>query len=327
MIQTDQNPIILEEQFYKDKHFFSYSGISKLLHSPRLFYSHYILNKREEKKEAHMIEGSVIHCMLLDNGSFNDHFVVTPTSLPGESNRAIIDTLHKRSTEPLEEDLEMYADRILDILREINLHQKLTTDQMRIGKVINEQTTAYHSFLLRKDKKEIIDMDTYTECSDIVSIIRAREEIGRLMMLDEESTKNELLLKADVPGKSFGLKGFIDNLVVDHRKKKIHINDLKRTSKSLSDFKDTVEYYQYWLQACIYKSLVKSNYRHLADYEIVFTFVVVDKYKQVYPFEVSQETMRDWKVRFEDVLDRVDYHYSKREYELPYEFAKKQVIL
>ena len=39
----------LETRFYNNPFSFSYSSLSKLLYSPRLFYKDYILNEKEEK--------------------------------------------------------------------------------------------------------------------------------------------------------------------------------------------------------------------------------------------------------------------------------------
>ena len=38
----------------------SYSSINKMLFSPKLFYSHYILNEREEKLESYLVEGKLV---------------------------------------------------------------------------------------------------------------------------------------------------------------------------------------------------------------------------------------------------------------------------
>jgi hypothetical protein len=54
------------ERFYQKKFYFSYSGLNKLLYSPAMFYNHYVLNQREDSKDAHLVGGSVLHCLLFE---------------------------------------------------------------------------------------------------------------------------------------------------------------------------------------------------------------------------------------------------------------------
>ena len=131
---------------------------------------------------------------------------------------------------------------------------------------------------------------------------------------------------------AFGFKGILDNVVIDKEKKTLFINDLKTTSKPLIDFPESVEYYRYWIQAALYYNL--AFYRYIANKEdaiewnILFTFVVVDKYNQVYPFQVTPKTMSEWLKRFfEKVIEQVVYHYNEKDYTLPYELAVEKLKL
>jgi hypothetical protein len=47
----------------------------------------------------------------------------------------------------------------------------------------------------------------------------------------------------------------------------------------------------------------------------------------VYPFEVSEETMTEYQTRFEEVLKKIEWHYTNRRYDLPYELATGQMKL
>ena len=84
-----------EKNFYKNKFYFSYSGINKLLYSPSAFYNHYILNEREDKKDAHLVGGSVLHCLLLDPEEYDNKFIDLPGKLPTDSQKKIIDSIFK----------------------------------------------------------------------------------------------------------------------------------------------------------------------------------------------------------------------------------------
>jgi hypothetical protein len=47
----------------------------------------------------------------------------------------------------------------------------------------------------------------------------------------------------------------------------------------------------------------------------------------VYPYQVSKETLEMWLADFEDIEDKIKYHYENREYKLPYELALGNVTL
>ena len=52
---------------------------------------------------------------------------------------------------------------------------------------------------------------------------------------------------------------YIDYYKINHSTKMVTICDLKTTSKTIADFKETVDFYNYWLQAAIYSKLVFAN--------------------------------------------------------------------
>ena len=64
----------------------------------------------------------------------------------------------------------------------------------------------------------------------------------------------------NVRGFKFGLKGILDNVTVD-KDSKVTINDFKTTSKDLSKFSDTVDFYRYSLQAAVYVELIRVMFK------------------------------------------------------------------
>jgi len=326
------------QQFYSSKFYFSYSGINKLLFSPSWFYNHYILKEQEDSVDSHLINGRVIHCLLLNPEDFDDEFIIVPGTLPGTSNRSIVDEIFKIHLESSDDSLTLdkYETAIVDLLEKINLHQKLKTDEARVKKIVTADNISYFEFLKSKQGKTLVDNKTLSYCKECVDSIKENESVIALMQLGESDLEvhNEIKVTTDqlVNGKfAFGFKGILDNVVIDKEKKILFINDLKTTGKPLIDFPESVEYYRYWLQAAIYYSL--AYYRYIADKEdhqewsIQFTFVVVDKYNQVYPFQVTPKTMSDYMQRLNKVLLQVVYHYEKKDYTLPYELAVENLKL
>jgi hypothetical protein len=222
------------------------------------------------------------------------------------------------------------------------LHQKLKTDEARVKKILIPDNISYFEFLKSSQGKTLLDNKTLSYCKECVESIKENESIVQLLQLDkrQEDTHleiyNEEFIKIEnkiyTDDKSFGFKGILDNVIIDNDAKTLFINDLKTTGKALIDFPESIEYYRYWLQAAIYYQL--AFYKWIRDKEdstqwkINFTFVVVDKYNQVYPFQVSDGTMRNWlRSLRDDIIPTLEYHYNNKDYTLPYDLAIGNVKL
>lgn len=334
MVNTKLDSKGLEDKFYSQPFSFSYSGLSKLLYSPGLFYNHYILQEREERLDQHLIEGKVIHCMLLDNGSFNNQFIVSPSNLPSTNSKSVIDKLFY-DKKVVEGELEEHDQLILEILRDINLHQSLKTDQQRLDKIITEDVKSYWGFLKQKGNKDLLDQETLDKCTKSVEILRNNKHVNELMgltMSDFELQEifNEQPIETELKNAPFGLKGIVDNIKIDYAAKTVYINDLKTSSKTLSEFKESIEYYNYDLQAAIYSVLVSYKFSEIlnSSWKIQFSFVVIDKYQQVGIYEVSQDTLIRWDEKLSNTLEIARAHYVTRDYTKPAEFiAQGKVII
>ena len=326
-------------QFYKNKFYFSYSSINKLLFSPRSFYSHYVLNQREDSIDPHLVGGRVLHCLLLEPENFEKDFILMPDKFPTDSNRILIDNIFKNylSIENNTLLLEEFQKEILTDLLNSNLYQTLKTDQQRLDKILTDQNKNYFEFLKTKQDKALVDPIIYANCIETVAMLKSNKDVRALLYLDKEISDthitvfNELPLKHNVNNLPFGYKGILDNVVIDTDSKIIFINDLKTTGKGLLDFPDTVKYYKYWIQASMYYHLIYDKYvkdkPDAKDWNIVITFIVVDKYNQIYPFQVSQESLDVWLKDFDKIIDIVKYHYENKDFTLPYELAIGNVKL
>jgi hypothetical protein len=333
----------LEDEFYSKPFHFSYSSISKLLYSPAVFYQLYVMGHKEERTEKHLIEGSVIHCLLLEPENFDYQFIVSPATIPTDKAKYLVDSVYYKvkgimgdTPEIGFEDCSTY---ILETLQDMNYYQALKKDEDRLSKVITPETRSYFDFLKVKGTKTIIDQDSYKYCSDAVDIIKSTpgimELLGKTDPLSVDGSNfnmevyNELPLQVSMGKYSFGLKGVIDNLVIDHTHKQIRINDFKTSGKELSGFKESVEYYNYWMQAVIYLLMVSHSYKDLLEqgYTIDFRFIVIDRYFNVYAFPVSEDSKMNWLEKFNAVLKQVDYHYTQKRYALPYQFDNNLVVL
>jgi hypothetical protein len=327
------------EKFYKEKFYFSYSSLSKLLYSPVAFYNHYVLKKREDIVGPHLVAGRVLHCLLFEEDKYDDYFTSLPGKQPTDSQKKIIDNIFKihLSVENNTLSLEDYSADILIELLTANLYQTLKTDQQRLDKILTEENKNYFKFLKESQDKLVVDEPTLSGCREGVIVLKSNPEIRQLLQLDrtEEDTHlevySELPVNVDVDYLPYGFKGIIDNLVIDKQSKTVFINDLKTTGKSLLEFPDSVQYYKYWLQAVAYEKLVFHKFLKdlpdLAEWTLYFTFIVIDKYNQAYPFQVSRETMAIWQQDFDEVMDIAKYHYENKDFTLPYALVMGNVKL
>lgn len=339
-LQT-QNLTLSEEleRFYSEKFYFSYSSINKLLFSPRLFYSHYILNQKEDSTDAHLIAGRALHCLLLEPEKFDELFVTLPGKIPTDSNKVIIDHIFYNHYLPMNNDaltLDDFPNELLGQMVVANLYQSLKTDAQRLEKLLTSNNKEYFDFLKIKETKTVIDPAVKQQAETALEAIKANDRVNALLQLGPEkpegvSVYNELFLTTDLEKYPFGFKGFVDNVVVDENTKRLFINDLKTTNKSIQDFPESVAYYRYDIQATMYVGLCYEKFLKdrpdANEWTIVFTFIVIDKYNQVYPFQVSKETLEVWEREFSFVVIQLDYHYLNRDYTLPYQLAIGNVIL
>jgi hypothetical protein len=340
----------LEHSFYAKEFNLSYTSLSLMMDSPLQFYKDYVLKEKEIKSERYFTKGKIIHYLMLDNGMFDEHFILASNGIPSENTEKVLRivlTRHlelKESGEEKGDLLEDYKEEILDILKAMNLHQALvddkkhpfiTGDQKRIEKVIDEKSKSYFTFLLNQGNREIIDPDILEKCMVTAELLKADKNICMLLGLDLEGTDsnygvyNELYHQMNIKDFPFGLHGVIDNMVVDVRNKTVRINDLKTTSKSVSDFQESVTKYKYWMQAVIYAFLAKSYLKDVVDktWRFEIRFIVVDKYNQYYAFPVSMESIKIWSPNTIGNLHKAKYHYENRDYSLPYEFLAGKVEL
>jgi hypothetical protein len=319
-----------EKEFMDSKFDFSYSSMNRLLFCPRIFYKEYILKEKEVRMDKHLIEGSLLHLMLLQPEKLHDEFSIVPGKVPSDSVRKILNDL-KKYNNPNMSDLD---NEILVILKDHNLYQSFKDDSKRLDKIQTPENAQYFHFLL-EEGKTVVDNDMLAKAIERVDIIKENKDIMPLFShgvtdfeMDNLEIHNEKYLSCELKDYKFGLKGFVDRYVIDHDKAEITIIDVKTSGKTISDFHESLDFYKYWLQAAVYSTLVSKNTEQVPQsYKILFKFVVIDKYDQTYAFDVSQATLKLWIDNLHKVLKMLNFHYTECKYELPYEFLHGKVIL
>jgi hypothetical protein len=90
---------IQQKDFFNKKFYYSFSSLSKLMWSPAAFYSIYVLGLREEKTESYLVNGKLIHNLLLEPEKFDQQFIISPTTLPGDSIRKVLGRVFNHAKE------------------------------------------------------------------------------------------------------------------------------------------------------------------------------------------------------------------------------------
>lgn len=305
----------------------SYSSINKMLFSPKLFYSHYILNEREEKLESYLVEGKLVHCFILQPEEFDNLFTVAPGKVPTTSILKILSALYNRVGNGSQK-LEDHKQLILEELQNQNLYQSFKEDEKRLSKVLTDDNQNYFEFLFNRQGKDLVDEDMVERCKAYAQVMRDEPTIAEHLELtksDGYKVMNEIPLDLKNYKGQFGLKGILDRLVIDEFNN-AEIIDVKTTGKTISDFPDTIEFYNYWLQAAIYVTLV-SKISDIPIEKISYSFWVIDKYEQVYNFGVSKDTIAEWLKRFDEAYNKATYHIENVKYDVPYQFCQPERIM
>ena len=163
-----------EEEFYSKPFSFSYSSLNKLSFSPSLFYKDYILKEREVKTEKHLIEGSLLHCLLFEPDQLEQKFKIVPGKTPSESVRKVMKDMTLYTDEVILDKVEDFV--ILDSLKHVNLYQSLKTDEQRIAKIRTEDNKPYWEFL-SNDLIDVVDQETLQRCQERVEILKSNDEV------------------------------------------------------------------------------------------------------------------------------------------------------
>lgn len=350
MLETVKH-IPTKEEFHREKFFFSYSSLVKLLNNPKQFYNDYILKEREDSDEKFLKEGLLLHCFVLEPFMFDEKFAVMSGKVPGGGLKDIIDNIYSIHALPqiLESktvQLEDFPNAILQELEKANLYQTFTDskradkngnmptgDQKRLEKCITPETISYFNTLCESTNKIIVDMDMVLKAREKADLILEHEECKKYLEKTNNSDQidTEIELKTNFDKYQFGLKGVIDCVKIDNENKIIYITDLKTTSKSLDQWRKNFEEseYMYWLQAVVYKELIKSLIKpdEIKYWFFRINFMVIDKSNHIYNFHVSIESLTKWEAWARQKLEIANWHYTNHQYDLPYEYHNNIVKL
>lgn len=313
----------------------SYSGLNKLLFSPKLYYKHYILGEREESIDSWAVEGSIVDAYLTDQ-KIEDKFAIVPGTLPTESTKKLVYKIYKeRESEHISNNLSDYHEDILKSLQDINLHQALKTDTQRLDKILTDDAKNYFKFLCDSEGKIVIDTETLEKGKAKADCVKQDAMASSRLHLNGSDFNNEVITQKMLslqlkkyPG--ITLRGIPDRIIIDNKKKIITVIDIKTTSKGLNNFyPDTYEFYNYGLQSAIYVVLAHGDkfMEEYKNYSVNFEFFVIDKYDNFCFFPVSTALMSHNHSELDAALNKAMYHFNNSDFNRPYEYRSGIFVL
>lgn len=312
------------ETYVSSKPLLSYSGLSKYLYSPTAFYNYYVLNQKEDFTTESMTRGKLVHAFLLEPDTIFDKFFITSSKIPDEKNQKILKDLYKFLLEneiTVEKILDSYATKLGELMKEVDYFAAMKEDEARGKKMLTEINTSYWTYILESSVKIPISQEDYDSAKLLATSFKNDKVIS--FLLSNGKAETELSMSAP-ENLLFGLRAFIDYFRIHAKSKTIYVSDIKVTSKRIQDFPETIEYYNYWLQAGIYYKILKHIY---PEYNIIFTFIVSDVYNICYPFKVSDETMKTYLDRTNALLNTVNHAFDERYFTLPVGYKDYKITL
>lgn len=332
---NDQEIKFEEWNAKKDDLHLSPSALKLLKNNPAIYHKHYILDEKVKLTGKHFDEGSLIHCMVLEPDEVKNKFINMAIPVPSETILSCINYVLELC--PQDSSFNYYDKEILNHLITINKHQSLkdtkdgTGDSKRLNKILTENAEEYFRLHVENKDKVIVDQESWDKCKYKAEAILANKQSNYLLKAinDDDEVRTELELSTRPDEFQFGIKGILDCIKVDRKEKTIYVSDIKTTSGTISQFKDVVDKYDYWLQPPCYQVLAKSLMRGIAyDYKFEFHFIVVDKNNQVYNFLVSETSLEKWTEQLIQLVNfELTWHIDNKDFDLPYEFAKNSVVL
>lgn len=327
----------ITEQAYRDLNAISYSLISKFFRNGP---SSLIV---DETVTASMIFGSLVDCLLTEPDEFDETYIVKDYSAPSQ---VIMDILQMAKNQcPTATKLSEVSDEILLTCAHVYKYYPTYKDVTKL-KYIREGGSEHFEML--GNTKQVVSQSDYQAAKQVVETLVSHKFTAKYFNEDpfnnaiQSMNQAKFGISIKIPMSdgnltTASLKCMFDRLLIDHTNETIQPIDLKTTGKPEEAFKESFEYWCYYVQASLYTFILRqlcNNHEQFKSYKILpFKFVVINRFSQspiVWNFDVEQfdidiksgkyPNLCNWRVMIPAIL----YHQQTEVYNYSYETIKNQ---
>jgi len=247
----------------------SQSSLKDLAYHP-LYYKKKHIDKTisDEKADSDFFSiGRCTECLLLTPEHFDDMFAIIPEDLPEPTPH-----VKKLAKNVLDENIDIKnIDNLFSFAKSLKLFGQIKAKDSFEEKLKKENFEDFLNFYRKNADKTIINQSLYYKSRDICESFIVSPFTGPYF---KSYSDVEVLISLPIYWifSEEVCKSLIDFILIDHTLKTIHVNDLKTTADSTSDFSSSVLKYRYDIQGAYYLEAVKwwiNNVRRdLVDYHI-----------------------------------------------------------
>lgn len=269
----------VSEEEYRNDPSYSYSKLSKF---SKVGFDG--LNTLDDKiSSPSLIFGSIFDCLLTDEKSFNDRFVIGEFPIITDQLMKIAQTLWDQNKENNTSFEDFSDDYLSKVGKDCEYYSGDNYSKVRI-KNIKENCKEYYELLRISGDKTLISQKDY---QDALSCLTAMKEssIGKFLSPNPfEDCEVFYQLKFKAIYLNIPIRCMFDLIFVDHKNKCIYPIDIKTTFKKEWHFVTSFLEWRYDIQSRLYWGILKRNLELdpiYNDYELRdFRFAVISRYNK-----------------------------------------------
>lgn len=305
----------MTEREYRALHRLSYSWISNFLDDRLDYYERFekIPPRIEDNSTERTVFGNLVETLLWHEDEFSEKFETTdlprPSGHMGEFTIKLFELTKRHTTINgiVDRSMESMMEEAYTFVRFDSKGQGVKFKTKSLERVIEEFTNSeYEQYYLKKRQlvfKSLIHSGDYNRGKEAVKRLREcpfTSDLVNVRTSEGIEVYRSLIILYVINGLDF--KTMLDQVIVDHHRKVIHIHDLKTTSDPLN-FDRNYRKYHYYIQSIIYHLAIIAWARNngLESYEIIpMKFIIADSNNKHQPFvsQCNSKTLLDAKIGF-----------------------------
>lgn len=280
----------------------SYSSLKVFIEDRKKYYKKFVLEEPVKDPDSQsLVFGSLVDCLLFTPDEFDKRFTFSVTDVPKGQYKKLIDELMVITSQSLGDNGEVtrdVEDMLLDAYRNVKydfagntVDFKRDSFEVVKKKFIGSDLELYYKQLRESYGKEVIESTTVDVALAVLNELKSNPFTAEIINAETDSEQDVytqfplieecvIIQRDDLEGDEFKLKGLLDKLIVNHKRKQIDIYDLKTAWDNEGEFINNYFKYKYYIQVAVYLYLVmewKKKQKGIEDYVVNYPkFVVAD---------------------------------------------------